>query len=216
MVSPVACSPWRAFTLSAVSMGTEGNTLRLFVALLIPDAVKAALAKAQGELRAVLPDAAVGWTRPEQFHLTLKFLGSVDTGRVDSLTASLKEACSKFSAMKIESSSAGFFPNIRRPRVIWVGLNAQGDILSSLHEQTEAACAEFTAEKPENRFHAHVTLGRVKHAGRAEIEAMEDWARSHENRSFGSWQANEVVLVQSQLSSKGAVHSTLRSFPFEM
>jgi RNA 2',3'-cyclic 3'-phosphodiesterase len=185
------------------------ESIRLFVAVPVPAEVRQALAAAQNRLRERLPEKAIGWTRPEQFHLTLKFLGAVKVGDVPALVQALQTASAAFDNLKLRCSGAGFFPTPKRPRVIWVGLEDATSQLGSLQGSVETAVAPFTLEKPENRFHAHVTLGRVKTAGRENIDQMHEWAFRESGRIYGEWIANSIELVRSRLSPNGATHVVL-------
>ncbi len=188
-------------------MNGEPIQLRLFVALLVPDAVKQKLHAAQQKLRDALGSRTANWTRPEQFHLTIKFLGNVDATRLDTLAESLKKACYGLVPSDIEARDAGFFPDSKRPRVIWIGVRAPEEWLFRLHSTVETVCAPFATAKPENRFHAHVTLGRVKQAGKSDADAMRSWAEKWAGCGFGKWRAEEVALVRSRLSPSGAAYS---------
>src|SRR2546423_15665143 len=92
---------------------------RLFVAINIPEPVKTEIEKAQAELRAALPERCIRWTRREQFHLTLKFLGNVEARGVPELTQAIALACRGFAALSLRAERIGFFPHMRSPRVIW-------------------------------------------------------------------------------------------------
>ena len=105
-----------------ISNETQTAKLRLFIALQVPEAVKAQIQLAQDEFRRALPPSCARWTRPEQWHLTLKFLGNVDAGRLDALTEAVREVCEKFALLKLCAERIGCFPDLRRPRVIWVGV----------------------------------------------------------------------------------------------
>src|SRR5439155_63389 len=146
--------------------------LRLFIAIRIPEDIKAAISVAQTEVRQALPDAGVSWTKPEQFHLTLKFLGNVEAQQVDELTKALSAACRAFGPLHLRAERMGAFPNLRFPRVIWIGLNDAEQKLSLVQHAIEPACSPFTAEKPEDRFSGHVTLARVKRIRRSESQVM--------------------------------------------
>jgi len=191
----------------------EESTFRLFVAVLTPDIVKAAIAAAQNELRASLPAHSVGWTRPEQFHLTLKFLGAVPATDADALAQALDAVSAGFGPLQFRAVGVGFFPSPNRPRVIWAGLEETTGQLQDLHEAIEKATQPFTREQPENRFHAHVTIGRVKQAGRHEASLMADWAQRQSGKEYGDWKADSFALVKSQLSSTGAIHIPIHSTP---
>jgi RNA 2',3'-cyclic 3'-phosphodiesterase len=217
----------------------EGSSLRLFVAILLPEAVKDELAKAQAEMHRSLSSASVRWAQREQFHLTLKFLGEVEADLVDSLTKALEGACQPFGQLHLHAQRIGFFPNDRRPRVVWVGIEDQNHNLSKLQQAVDAALREFSSEDPETRgtplgrpaadrgarhgglrrarppsaheFSGHITLGRIRDARPAEAEALASLAGRMADRSFGHWAADRIHLMRSELLPSGARHSALAS-----
>jgi 2'-5' RNA ligase len=191
---------------------TPGQHWRLFIALLLPEEVQQGLARAQDDLRSRIGSTAAGWTRPEQFHLTLKFLGNVNAVEVPTLSESLCRAFATFSPLQITCAGTGFFPNARRPRIVWAGLSGLEYALGSLHAAAEGASAPFTKEEPENRFHAHVTIARVKLASPALSGEMAQWSEHYQNHIFGTWKGSEIALMKSQLSPKGATYSAVSSF----
>jgi 2'-5' RNA ligase len=187
----------------------EGERFRLFIAITIPDGIKTKIEAAQGELRRVLPERAVRWTRREQFHLTLKFLGDVDAARVETLGEALRAACRGFGALHLRAERVGFFPDLRYPRVIWVGVQDKAEQLSRLQGTVERATREYTSEAKEERFTGHVTLARIKGIKRLEAEALGQAAAGMAERFFGQWTACQVDLMRSELLPQGARHSIL-------
>ena len=95
--------------------GTGSDTLRLFLAISLPDPVKDEIEKAQRQLREAFPGKLVRWTKREQFHLTLKFLGNVRQSRVSELVSALREACMPHSELQLRAEEMGFFPDARFP-----------------------------------------------------------------------------------------------------
>ena len=190
------------------------DRLRLFVALRIPEEVKTAISGAQTELRERLPAGGITWTKPEQFHLTLKFLGNVETHRVDSLTKALLSACLRLGPLHLRAERMGAFPSLRFARVIWVGLNDAEQKLQPVQQTVESACFPFTAEKSEDRFSGHVTLARVKRLARSEAPVLAGLVNGMEKRFFGSWTANELELMQSELGAEGARHTCIEKVTF--
>src|SRR5215471_15664420 len=93
--------------------------LRLFIAMRIPEEIKAGFRAAQAELREDLPGARMSWAKADQFHLTLKFLGNVETERVDAFRQALISACQRFVPLRLRAEGMGAFPNLRDPRVLW-------------------------------------------------------------------------------------------------
>ena len=187
----------------------DDERFRLFIAVAIPEVIKAKMEEAQAELRRALPGHGVRWARREQFHLTLKFLGDVDAVRVGALGEAIRAACRGFGALDLRAERVGFFPDLRYPRVVWTGVQDQAERLPRLQQAVDAATRGFTTEQKEERFTGHVTLARIKGIGRLEAEALGKAAVGMAGRVFGQWTAGQVELMRSVLSSQGASHSSL-------
>lgn len=188
--------------------------LRLFVAIELPEGVRCAIAGAQEEFRGALRRSRVTWARPEHFHLTLKFLGRVEASRSGDLTDSIVRSCEGFRPLKLSAAGTGFFPNPRSPRVVWTGVEDSTAQLADLQLAVEEATSSFTEEKPEGRFHGHVTLSRIKEFARADAEALKQVALRLGDRVYGNWIAHEIVLMRSQLSPHGATYSAVARCSF--
>lgn len=182
---------------------------RLFVAVTLPEAVKGVILEVQREFRNSLLDADIRWTRPDQFHLTLRFLGNVDSSRVADLTNALLTACRGFPALNLHAEGIGCFPNARSPRVLWIGVDDTSQRLAPLQAAVQAATLDFTAEEPEKRFTGHLTLARIKRIRPKEARRVEELVGRNGGRFFGRWTANAVELIRSELSAQGARYTTL-------
>ena len=156
-----------------------------------------------------MPAPRVRWTRREQLHVTLRFLGNVDTQLVDELTARVAHACARFGPLQLNARGLGMFPNPRRPRVIWVRVADRHERLGALHRIVETAAAAFTSEKPEPAFTGHATLGRCISLNRKETVTLATLAVEMEHRPFGEWQADAVEIVRSELGPAGSRHTVL-------
>jgi RNA 2',3'-cyclic 3'-phosphodiesterase len=189
------------------------DQFRLFIAVQIPDAIKTDIEKTQAELRRALPEGGVRWTRREQFHLTLRFLGNVEAQRVEALANELRQVCRSFAPLKLRAERIGFFPDLRRPRVVWVGVRDQQDRLPALQAAVQTATQAFTVEEPEGKFTGHVTLGRIKNIRRQEAEALAKAASGMAERFFGEWTAVQLEVMRSELSPTGARHTCLLAVP---
>jgi RNA 2',3'-cyclic 3'-phosphodiesterase len=187
----------------------DSERFRLFIAVAIPEAVKAKMEEAQAELRRALPEHGIRWTRREQFHLTLKFLGDVEAARIEELSEAIRAACRGFGVLRLRAERVGFFPERGYPRVVWTGVQDEGEKLPGLQRAVDAASQGFTTEAKEERFSGHVTLARIKAIRRPEAEALSKAAAAMADRVFGQWPAGQVELVRSVLSPQGASHSTL-------
>lgn len=182
---------------------------RLFIALPVPQAVKDELRRAQNELRAVFDGGGVRWTRPEQIHLTLKFLGNVPSSDVRNLVDATVAACWSFSPIRLEVRGIGFFPSIRRPRVVWADVQEEGENLRGLQAAVARAGAPFTTEKDDKEFAAHLTLARVRNIRPNEARLLTEAARSLSERNFGDWTAAKVEIVRSEQDSEGSRYSSV-------
>ncbi|HTL57470.1 MAG TPA: RNA 2',3'-cyclic phosphodiesterase [Candidatus Limnocylindrales bacterium] len=187
--------------------------LRLFVAIAVPESVKAEITNAQKCLSQALPRISARWTRPDQFHLTLRFLGNVQAALAEQLIDSLRTTCESISPLELRASGLGFFPSAKAPRVVWVGVQDNRNQLQELHSAVEQVTARFTKEKTEERFNGHITLGRLKDLRRLEADILTKAGERFSATSFGQWTAREIHLMCSRLSSQGAEHMLLAAIP---
>ena len=195
---------------------TEPNPppfLRLFIAIAVPLDVRQEIGRAQGRLQRNSPPGAIRWTRPEQFHVTLKFLGDVPSEHTAALEKSVAAVCSASSALRLSADGIGFFPNAHKPRVIWTGARDDSGLLSELHRQIDQALRWLApAERPE-KFTGHITLGRFKPGRPAAIQKLLELVSDLHGQHFGVWQAREVDIIRSELTSVGAEHLPIASLP---
>jgi 2'-5' RNA ligase len=189
-------------------------SFRLFVAISPPEKVKDEIEKAQRQLCEAIPGKFVRWTKREQFHLTLNFLGNVAEVRLAELIEALRDACRNFSPLRLRAERIGFFPDLRFPRVVWAWAHDNQDALPRLQEAIAARVKCFTDERPEKKFTGHVTLGRFQNIKRPQAEALAKLAIGMAEKFFGEWIANDVELIRSELSSGGSRYTTLATIPF--
>lgn len=189
---------------------SEISELRLFLAIPLPDDVRAGLRRWQMELQPLLPPRAVRWTKPEQFHLTLKFLGNVPVADTDALRHAIGAVCQAARPMRLRAEGVGFFPHAGSPRVLWVDIKSEDGLLMDFQRQLELSVQHF-AEKEENKkFTAHVTLARFEKLRSRETEKLT--AAMAVGKTFGEWTAAEVQLIKSSLTPSGAIHAILDTF----
>ncbi|EEF60217.1 RNA 2',3'-cyclic phosphodiesterase [Pedosphaera parvula] len=184
---------------------------RLFIALPVPEFVKEELKRVQSELRLNLPGGSVRWTRMDQCHLTLRFLGNVPSDAVSELSAAVKRSCSEFPLVHLKAERIGFFPNERRPRVIWVGVSDDSGNLRALQAVLSKAVSPFTTEVDAKIFSGHLTLGRIQNLHARDVKMLGDLARGSTDRIFGEWTADRIDIMRSELGAQGSRHSCLES-----
>jgi RNA 2',3'-cyclic 3'-phosphodiesterase len=191
----------------------EAARYRLFIALPVPQAVKQEIQLVQERFRRELPEGCASWTRPEQWHLTLRFLGNVDAARVGALTDAVGTACGRFAPLKLRAERVGCFPDLRKPRVVWVGVRDEGNQLTGLAKAVEDVAADFTTEDREGKFTGHITIARIKSFKRPQADILAKLAQGLTQSVFGEWSAEAVELMRSTLASDGAKHMCLARLP---
>lgn len=145
----------------------------------------------------------------ENIHLTLKFLGNVDSVRIEDIKLALGKV--KFSPFQMEIKGAGAFPSLSRMSVIWVGIEKGWTQIQEVYEQTETLFSGLGFPRESRTFSPHITIARVK-TGRRRDE-IASLLRRLEDKSFGTFTADKVRLKQSVLSGSGPHYSTLLEVP---
>ncbi|MCI0747057.1 MAG: RNA 2',3'-cyclic phosphodiesterase [Verrucomicrobia subdivision 3 bacterium] len=187
--------------------------VRAFVAIHIPQEIRDLLQGLQTELQSAMPPEAVRWTPVEQIHLTLEFLGNVPGSEIDALTAGLRGVAVVNRNVALGVEAVGAFPSTRRPGVIWAGINGQIDNLIKLQADVRRAVARWRTDPETRAYHPHATLGRVREIRRRDLRSVSRALIGASRLRFGQWTAQEFALMQSSLSSEGAKHSVLATFP---
>lgn len=182
------------------------DTIRSFIAIKIPDNIQEKLAGIQEKLKQA--EAHVSWVNPENIHLTLKFLGNIEQEQVAEIITILREIVRPVSSFQLQVGYAGAFPNLRFPRVIWVGVtDDENDSLKTLQEDLESRLTRLGFKNEKGRFQPHLTLGRVRSQRNRSnllraIEAMT-------NIWVGSIPVEAIYLIQSELKPTGAEYTDL-------
>jgi len=181
--------------------------MRLFVAIEISPEVRAALAALLKELRAIAPRAK--WVRPENLHITLKFLGETDSSKLAAIRNALSTIRSS-QAATFRFRGLGCFPNAKRARVLWVGMEASPN-LPPLAAEIDQAMHKLGFPLEDRPFTPHLTLARFQPPGLPpELAATQESVP----REFGSLTAGEFHLIESKLKPAGAEYTSLQSFLF--
>lgn len=187
--------------------------MRLFVALQIPTDVRGNLAAAIQEFRD-LDQRAAGkgprWVRPENLHVTLKFIGETAPEKLEGIRVALAGVRSD-KPVELSCRRLGFFPNEKRPQVFWAGLDVSGN-LPKLAEDIDRALAAVGIARERREFAPHLTLARFD-PSRLEENFRAACAQAG-SRDFGSFQAREFHLIESKTKSSGAEYTRIASFSF--
>lgn len=187
--------------------------MRLFVALEISADVRENLAARIQNLRNLssrLADKRPRWLRPENLHVTLKFMGEIAPARLEGICAALSEIRSG-AQVDMKFHGLGFFPNDLRPRVLWAGLNASPN-LPSLAEAIDRALESRGVAREQRAFIPHLTLARFEPPGLHEklLAAIQE----NGEQQFGACRAREFRLIESKTKPSGAEYTSVAIFPF--
>jgi len=182
--------------------------MRLFVALEIPSRVRKNLAELLQSLRVVSPQTR--WVRPENLHVTLKFIGEVPEARLGAIRSALAGVDSD-QPVTLDFRGLGFFPNEKHPRVFWAGIEASPN-LKSLAAEIDKAMEKLGIPREQRPFSPHLTLARFEPPRLA--EQLRAAIQEHAARDFGALRTGQFHLIESKLKPSGAEYTTVESFPF--
>lgn len=183
---------------------------RMFIAVDPPAEVTAGAARVIDRMRQAGVDAA--WATPAQLHLTLHFLGDeVDDSDLHRLCVAMDEAAAAVPGFRVAFAGVGVFPDVQRPRVVWLGVREGAVDLARLHDAL-AERLEPIGFPPEARgFRPHLTLGRFRDRGQAGGAALADALASAAEATAGAMPVRKIVLYESRLTKAGAEYDRLHA-----
>lgn len=152
----------------------------------------------------------IRWLHTGDLHLTLRFLGATEESKIDPIAAALADSLRPFQRFTINAKGLGVFPNLRQPRILWVGL--VGSQLPVLRGKVESALTPLGFVPEQRPFTPHLTIGRWRQNHRSEHTLKQELERWH-NHEFGSATVEEVILFESDLKPAGAIHRRLKTIP---
>lgn len=181
------------------------DTIRAFVALSLPADIIDHMSGLQSALKA--RGLRLRWVKPQNVHLTLKFIGELPVAAVADVGLALRRVGMETAPLALTVQGMGAFPGIRRARVLWVGLGGEVEALQSLYSRIEDELADLGLAREKRGFKAHLTLARMKEPvdSRDLLAAVEETG-NYEPRPF--W-ARRLILYKSDLRPQGAVYSPM-------
>lgn len=184
--------------------------VRSFIAILLSDDVRAAVAAEIARLRRLGP--RVSWVSPPNLHLTLKFLGELPADALAEVGEGLAETVAGAAPFSLHFGGLGAFPDLTRPRVLWVGVDEGSPAAQALQARVDAALTRRGFPKEERPFSPHLTIGRVRDPRRL-VELLQAMTRDA-RLEFGQFEVRGLSLMRSDLSPAGARYTELAAFPF--
>lgn len=187
------------------------TVFRSFIAINLPEPVRERLGQVIGQLRQDLPNAPVRWVPPENIHLTLKFLGDVSVANVEMLNRILETITSGFQSFEFSVGGLDAFPSARRPRVVWVGVQAPQDLLT-MQRSIDTETARMGYQSDSRAYTPHLTLGRVaRNANNREVKVLSSVLEQTDVGFLGVARVEQVHLYKSELQPGGAVYTKIYS-----
>lgn len=187
----------------------DKEEIRSFIAIDISDEVRKALKEFMDELKQVGEN--VRWVRVEGIHLTLKFLGNIRPALIPQILKALEKSVAGIGHLRMEVKGTGAFPNSKKPRVFWVGVNEQSGKLNQLASALDKELSNLGFKEEDRSFKPHLTLGRVQ----GKVAKVCDIIREMEDKNFGEFEATEVILFRSELKPTGAEYLRLGVVPLK-
>jgi len=183
--------------------------VRSFIAIELPEEAKIGLGKLRNELERT-EYTFVKWVNPEGIHLTLKFLGNIPFKQVAEISEAMEGATQGISPFYLEISGLGAFPNLKQPRVLWVGISGELDKLLGLQRNIDSALSPLGFTKEERPFVPHLTLARIREtASHGERRAFGELVVSTSFEDKYHIAADAINLMRSQLTPAGAIYTRL-------
>ncbi len=187
----------------------NNQQIRSFIAIELPEEVKSGLHRLQAELK--LPQYAfVKWVTPEGIHLTLKFLGNISPQKVAEITRVMEQASQGVSPFQLQITDVGAFPNMRQPRVLWLGIRGDIDKLVAWQQRIDNGLVPLGFAKETRPFTPHLTLARLREncspGDRRDLGELVMKTPVEFNYALA---VNSLNLMKSQLLPGGAVYSRL-------
>lgn len=187
------------------------TVIRAFIAIDLTPEILHQLDHVSGQIRQRLGAIPVRWVPASNIHLTLKFLGDVSVANLDLLRKVLKNEASEHHTFEISVGGIGAYPNSRRPRVIWAGVEAPPDLLA-VQGSIEAGMERLGYAREERAFSPHLTMGRVsRNATAPEVRAIGDALDATKVGFMGAAHITEIHLYRSDLHPNGAVYTRIFS-----
>jgi len=181
--------------------------IRTFIAIKLPDHVIRRLSEIQQDLKK--HGLRIKWSRPENIHLTLKFLGDIYPDDVGPVCRVVDASVKGFTSISLCAVGVGFFPGIRRPRILWTGISGQTDLLEKLHKAIDSGLSFLGFAKDGRRFTGHLTLGRFK--GRPDSEPLIDIMKTYADTVSDEFSVDAVSVYKSDLKPSGPIYTNLSS-----
>lgn len=178
--------------------------IRTFIAVELPDTIKEQVESLENQL--MKARANIKWIRPHNIHITLKFLGDIPSDRLELVSAGVREAVETIAPFQLALGRAGAFPNLDRPRVLWLDVEDVGNALIDLQSRVETALCARRFVREERPFSPHLTIGRVRSPkGSNGLTAL----MKQIPFQTPEFHIDRVAIIKSELRPSGPIYTVL-------
>ena len=184
--------------------------IRSFLAFELPPDIKSIVERVSREVRTSPLEAS--WGKPENIHLTVVFLGNIETEEIEAVGETVKGVCMGYRPFQISLKPMGCFPNSRNPRVLWLGLDGDLERMSRFRDGLQHGLKSFGIKEEERPFRPHLTLGRFRKPARMEAQ-LNHLMSCYRDLTSPVCSLHELILFKSDLKPGGAVYTKTKSFP---
>lgn len=187
------------------------NEIRLFIAIELPAEVKKVLSNIQISLQQhKLP--WVKWVAVKNIHLTLKFLGSVSTTKIGSITKVIDDLSYKTNPFSLQLGNLGTFPNLKNPQVLWIGIKGEIKKLITIQQSLNGELAKLSFPPETRPYRPHLTLARLRNqATRMERQSLGDLLPDMAIETDCDMEVDSIYLMRSELTRSGPIYHELHS-----
>lgn len=187
------------------------ETWRVFIAVELPLELRHLIRLHVDRLRDSLPDVRASWSREDNLHLTLKFLGDIPIADVEKLSRATKHTANAFTPFEIAIEDCGAFPPNGQPRVLWIGIDDPSCKLRELQQRLEAECATEDFAREQRPFHPHLTIARLR-----KPNGSRQLASLHKEIGFDRVivQVSGLAVIRSELLREGSRHTAIARHEF--
>ncbi len=172
--------------------------MRTFIAIEIPESIKNKLYNSFNKEKK--ENKGVKWVEKKNLHITLKFIGEIEEGKIPLISKILDDVQDKFKTFKVYLSESGAFPDFRFPRVLWVGIHPEEKI-KEIFDFMEKKLEKIGVLREKRNFHPHITIARVKKKGKINFK------KKNFNEDF---EIKRVILFKSELNPDGPIYTPLK------
>ncbi|NIW46246.1 MAG: RNA 2',3'-cyclic phosphodiesterase [Gammaproteobacteria bacterium] len=185
------------------------SVIRSFIAVDLPESLNQPLEQASQQLQELLDGLPVRWVPVQNIHLTLKFLGDVSEKNIPMIQNILHGEGANHHQFEIGVGGFGVFPNLSRPRVLWVGVEGPDELIY-IQRGIDVETARLGYAPDQRKFNPHLTFGRVsRNASSKQVRKISSLLRNHKLGFLGAARIEDVSLFRSDLGPDGAVYSKI-------